>query len=92
VILHREVGRMGTGAQERIKESHAELATELASIYRAGVSQGVFRPMPAYLAGRLIQDTIMSAARALIDDDSRREEVTEGVEAFLLGGLGAGSG
>ena len=92
VILHREVGRMGTEAQERIKESHAELATELASIYRVGVSQGVFRPMPAYLVGRLIQDTIMSAARVLIDDDSRREEVTEGVEAFLLGGLGVGSG
>jgi AcrR family transcriptional regulator len=90
VILHREVGRMGAEAQERIRESHAELATELASIYMTGVSQGVFRPMPPYLAGRLIQDTIMSAARALIDDDSRREEVTDGVEAFLLGGLGAG--
>ncbi len=89
VILHREVGRMGAEAQRRIQESHAELATELASIYMAGVSQGVFRSMPPYLAGRLIQDTIMSAARALIDDDSRRQEVTEGVEAFLLGGLGA---
>lgn len=91
VILHREVGRMGPDAQERIRESHAQLATELASIYRRGVSEGVFRPMPPYLAGRLIQDTIMSAARALIDDDSHREEITEGVEAFLLGGLGAGS-
>ena len=53
-----------------------------------GVSKGVFRAMPGYLAGRLIQDTIMSAARALIDDDTRLSEVTEGVEAFLLGGLG----
>lgn len=92
VILHREVGRMGPEAQERIKESHAQLATELASIYMKGVSEGVFRPLPPYLAGRLIQDTIMSAARALIDDESRRREVTEGVEAFLLGGLGAGGG
>ena len=90
VILHREVGRMGPEAQHRIQESHAQLATELSSIYRAGVEQGVFRQMPGYLAGRLIQDTIMSAARALIDDDSRREEVTDEVEAFLLGGLGAG--
>lgn len=89
VILHREVGRMGPEAQDRIGESHAQLATELASIYMKGVSEGVFRPMPPYLAGRLIQDTIMSAARALIDDESRREEVTSGVEAFLLGGLGA---
>lgn len=92
VILHREAGRMGIDAQERIRESHAKLATEMASIYMTGVSQGVFRPMPPYLAGRLIQDTIMSAARALIDDDSRREEVTQGVEAFLLGGLGAAAG
>lgn len=89
VILHREVGRMGPDAQERIRESHAQLAAELSTIYMRGVSEGVFRPMPPYLAGRLIQDTIMSAARALIDDDSRREEITEGVQAFLLGGLGA---
>jgi len=89
VILHREAGRMGLDAQERIRRSHAELATELSSIYRAGVSEGVFRPIPGYLAGRLIQDTIMSAARALIEDESRRDDVTEGVEAFLLGGLGA---
>jgi len=90
VILHREVGRMGLDAQERIRRSHAQLATELASIYMAGVSEGVFREMPPYLAGRFIQDTIMSAARALIDDHSRRHEVREGLEAFLLGGLGSG--
>ena len=88
VILHREAGRMGTEAQLRIRHSHSQLATELASIYLRGVSEGVFRAMPGYLAGRLIQDTIMSAARALIDDDTRLSEVTEGVEAFLLGGLG----
>lgn len=91
VILHREVGRMGPDAQRRIQESHAQLATELSSIYMTGVSEGVFRRIPPYLAGRLIQDTIMSAARTLIDDESRRAEVTEGVEAFLLGGLGAGA-
>lgn len=88
VILHREVGRMSQDAQDRIRHSHAQLADELASIYMAGVSQGVFREMAPYLAGRLIQDTIMSAARTLIEDDSRRGEVTSGVEAFLLGGLG----
>lgn len=88
VILHREVGRMGPGAQERIRESHSQLASELAAIYVAGVAEGVFRPMPRYLAGRLIQDTIMSAARALIDDETRLAEVSRELEAFLLGGLG----
>jgi AcrR family transcriptional regulator len=87
VILHHEVGRMGPDAQERIRHSHGQLAHELATIYMKGVDEGVFRAMPAYLAGRFIQDTIMSAARALIEDDGRRVEVTEGVEAFLLGGL-----
>jgi hypothetical protein len=79
---------MGAEAQLRIRHSHSQLATELASIYMRGVSEGVFRALPGYLAGRLIQDTIMSAARALIDDHTRLIEVTEGVEAFLLGGLG----
>lgn len=92
VILHQEAGRMGLDAQERIRESHAQLATELAAIYRQGVQEGVFRPMPGYLAARFIQDTIMSAARALIDDGTRLEEVRQGVETFLLGGLGPGSG
>lgn len=90
VILHKEVGRMGLEAQRRIRHSHSQLATELSSIYVQGVEEGVFRPMPGYLAGRLIQDTIMSGARALIDDHTRRVEVTEHVEAFLLGGLGCG--
>lgn len=88
VILHREVGRMGLDAQRRIRDAHADLATELASVYIKGVQDGVFRAMPPYLAGRLIQDTIMSAARALIDDETRLPEVTRGVETFLLGGLG----
>lgn len=87
VILHREAGRMGLDAQHRIRQSHSQLAVEVASIYQRGVAEGVFNPMPAYLAGRLIQDTIMSAARALIDDETRLTEVTTGVEVFLLGGL-----
>lgn len=87
VILHREAGRMGPEAQQRIRRSHSQLAVEFASIYQKGVGEGVFTELPAYLAGRLIQDTIMSAARALIDDESRLSEVTAGVETYLLGGL-----
>ena len=90
VILHKEVGgRMGVSAQERIADAHSQLAHEMATTYRAGVSEGVFRPMPPYLAGRFIQDTIMSGAKALIDDPSRVEEVKVELEKFLLGGLRA---
>lgn len=87
VILHREAGRMGHAAQARIRDAHSQLSNELATIYATGVSEGVFRPMPSYLTGRLIQDTIMSAARALIEDEERLDEVTRGLGAFLLGGL-----
>jgi len=88
MILHREVGRMSQAAQIRIQDSHSQLSTEMASIYRRGVGEGVFRPLPPYLVGRFIQDTIMSAARTLIEDESRLGEVTSGLETFLLGGLG----
>lgn len=88
VILHREVGRMGQDAQERIRNSHSQLSNELAGVYMTGVDEGVFRPLPPYLAGRLIQDTIMSAARVLIEDETRLGEVARGIAAFLLGGLG----
>ncbi len=88
VILHREAGRMGAEAQQRIRRSHSQLAIEMASIYQKGVTERVFIEMPDYLAGRFIQDTIMSAARALIDDETRLDEVTVGLERFLLGGLG----
>jgi AcrR family transcriptional regulator len=88
MILHRDVGRMSPAAQIRIRDSHSQLSTEMATIYRKGVGEGVFRPLPPYLVGRFIQDTIMSAARTLIEDESRLGEVTSGLETFLLGGLG----
>ena len=88
VILHREVGRMSLEAQERIRASHSDLSSTMAGLYRSGVEEGLFDPLPPALAGRLIQDTIMSAARVLIDGSSDQSEVTEGLRNFLLKGLG----
>ena len=88
VILHREVGRMSLEAQERIRASHSDLSSTMAGLYRSGVEKGIFDPLPPALAGRLIQDTIMSAARVLIDGSSDRSELTEGLRNFLLKGLG----
>ena len=93
LILHREVGRMGLEAQERIRAAHADLAHEMISLYFQGVEIGVFRPMPPDLAGRLIQDTIMSAAKTVIAAANPRDrigEVVEHVRHFLLGGLWLG--
>lgn len=91
VILHHEVGRMGPEAQERIARSHSELSTEMARLYLRGVEEGVFQTMPPELAAGFIQDTIMSAARVLIQSDADLDLVIDGLRRFLLGGLGSSS-
>lgn len=90
LILHREVGRLSGSAQQRIRVAHADLVTEVAAVYRAGVESGDLRPLPVDLAGRFIQDTIMSAARAVIaapDPEGRLPEIVAAMRDFLLGGL-----
>ena len=87
VILHREVGKLGLEAQARIRDSHSMLSSEMTSIYALGVEEGVFRAMPARVAGRLIQDTIMSGARLLIADPGDMASVVAHVRDFLIGGL-----
>ena len=88
VILHREAGRMGPDAQVRIRASHAQLSRELTGLYLEGANLGLFRSMPAVIAGRLIQDTVMSGARLLILGAADLDEVVVHVRRFLLGGLG----
>ena len=93
VILHREVGRMGAEAELRIRAAHANLADAMVGLYHAGVASGDFRSMPPDLAGRLIQDSIMSAARTVLSasrPEDRIESVTMHLRLFLLGGLGVG--
>jgi AcrR family transcriptional regulator len=93
VILHREVGRMGPEAEVRIRAAHATLADAMIGLYHAGVESGDFRQMPPDLAGRLIQDSIMSAARTVLSAKSpqdRIESVTMHLRLFLLGGFGVG--
>ncbi len=88
VILHREAGRMGLEAQTRIRASHAQLSRELTGLYLEGAKLGLFRTMPVVIAGRLIQDTVMSGARLLILGAADLDEVVVHVRRFLLGGLG----
>lgn len=93
VILHREVGRMGAEAEVRIRAAHATLADTMVGLYHAGVASGDFRSMPPDLAGRLIQDSIMSAARTVLSSarpDDRIESVTMHLRLFLIGGFGVG--
>lgn len=90
LILHREVGRLSEDAQRRIRVAHDGLVREVAAIYRSGVEDGSLRSLPMDLAGRFIQDTVMSAASAVIagsDPEERLPEIVAGMRTFLLGGL-----
>jgi hypothetical protein len=63
---------------------------DMVGAYRVSVQQGELRPMAPDIAGRFMQDTIMSAARVLINAESpedRYPEVAAELERFLLGGL-----
>lgn len=87
LILHREVPRLGSNAQDRIRLAHTDLAAAMMGTYQKAVEAGRFRPIAPDLAGRLIQDTIMSAARALITAPTRLPEVRAELRSFLRGGL-----
>jgi AcrR family transcriptional regulator len=90
LILHREVGRMGPEAQQRIRAAHSQLAAAMMGLYHEGVIGGEFREMPPDLAGRFIQDTIMSAAKSVIaapEPQVQTPIVTVHLRHFLLGGL-----
>ncbi len=92
LILHREAGRMGQDAQDRIREAHADLSDAMVRFYFEAVESGDFRSMPPDLAGSLIQATIMSCAKTVIsaaNPEERIGQVTENLRVFLLGGLRA---
>lgn len=87
LILHREVPRLSATAQDRIRLAHGDLSVAMAITFQEAVDAGHFRPMASDLAGRLIQDTIMSAAKAVIASPFRLPEVRQTLRTFLEGGL-----
>jgi AcrR family transcriptional regulator len=90
LILHRELPRLSSEAQDRIRAAHSELAMDMVGAYRVSVERGELRPMAPDIVGRFMQDTIMSAARVLInaeDPEARYPEVAVELERFLIGGL-----
>ncbi|NOY55149.1 MAG: TetR/AcrR family transcriptional regulator [Actinobacteria bacterium] len=93
LILHRDIPKLSRKAQRRVRGAHAEFTDALARIYGEGVEAGELRAIPVDLAGRFLQDLIMSAAKALIvrpDPADRMQEVTASMEEFLLHGLSVG--
>ncbi|HUP14669.1 MAG TPA: TetR/AcrR family transcriptional regulator [Acidimicrobiia bacterium] len=87
VILHREVPRLGSNAQDRIRLAHTDLSAAMMGTYQSAEAAGRFRSIAPDLAGRLIQDTIMSFARSVIMAPDRLPEIRAELRSFLQGGL-----
>ena len=92
LILHTEVPRLSDEAQYRIARAHSQLAEEFVAIYREGVAENRLRSLPPAIAGRLIEETVMTAGRALMAMDDPKQQVHEvsaAVADFLIHGLAA---
>jgi AcrR family transcriptional regulator len=92
LILHRELPRLSQDAQDRIRVTHQDLATEMVGLYLTGVRAGTFAPMAPDIAGRFMNEVIMAAAKVLIvarDPMARLDEVISAMTRFLLGGFRA---
>jgi AcrR family transcriptional regulator len=75
LILHTEVPRLSPEAQKDISEAHEGMASEFANVYRSGVMSGVFRSYPPRLAGRMIEQIIMTGGKVVMDSDDPQGQV-----------------
>jgi AcrR family transcriptional regulator len=80
LILHTEVPRLSLEAQAAISKAHGGMSRAFMTVYRDGVASGVFRELPPQLAGRLIEQTIMTGGRVLMDSDDPKQHVHQMAE------------
>ena len=76
LILHTEVPRLSPEAQQAIAEAHRGIANEFSSIYRDGVEAGLFRSYPPRLAGRMMEQIIMTGGKVVMEADDPAKEVS----------------
>jgi hypothetical protein len=69
--------------------AHTDLSASLIGLYLNAVAAGIFRPVAPDLAGRLIHDLTMSAARSVIAAPERLSEVAANLRQFLARGFAA---
>ena len=89
-LLHREVPKLSASAQDRVAKAHEVLAREFIDAYRAGVEDGHLKQLPPGVAGRFLNDMIMSAAQILIDSEHPVEDlstVTGALSDLIFNGL-----
>lgn len=77
LILHTEVPHLSPRAQEQISEAHTGLSMAFASTYGDGVRTGVFRRVPGRLAGRMMEQMIMTGGKAVMESAEPTAEVGE---------------
>ena len=90
LLLHREVPKLSESAQERVAVAHQTLARAFVDAYRAGVDRGELKQLPPGLAGKFINNMIMTGAQALIDSDDPAEAlptITKVMADLILDGL-----
>jgi len=75
LILHTEVPRLSPEAQRAISEAHEGLASEFAIVYRKGVASGAFREIPPQLAGRMMEQIIMTGGKTVMSSPEPTREV-----------------
>jgi AcrR family transcriptional regulator len=80
LILHTEVPKLSLEAQAAIARAHGGMSKAFMTVYRDGVVSGAFRELPPPLAGRLIEQTIMTGGRVLMDSDDPKQHVHETAE------------
>ncbi|MEN8041943.1 MAG: TetR/AcrR family transcriptional regulator, partial [Actinomycetota bacterium] len=66
LILHTEVPHLSAHAQAEIAEAHKGLSMCFASTYMDGVRSGVFRAVPPRLAGRMMEQMIMTGGKEVM--------------------------
>ena len=89
-LLHREVPKLSESARQRVTNAHQVLAREFIDAYRSGVEAGNLKQLPPGLAGRFLNDMIMSAAQLLIDSDHPADDLattTEALSDLVFNGL-----
>ena len=85
LILHTEVPRLSPEAQRDIADAHAGIADEFTSIYRAGVEGGRFRMITPMLAGRMMEQIVMTGGKVVMDaKDPAREVDTIAAETAAI--------
>lgn len=77
LILHTEVPHLSPQAQDEISQAHTGLSMAFASTYRDGVEAGIFRLVPPRLAGRMMEQMIMTGGQAVMDAEEPARVVGE---------------